>query len=60
MATHTDIAKFVGYSAGSYPSIDGGAQRFITLELQKIQTSIASIAVVLKLLEARMNTNGLT
>jgi hypothetical protein len=60
MATHTDTQKLMGYNAQSYPSIEGGVQKFITNELQKIQNSINQIVAVMKLLEARMNTNGLT
>ncbi|MFI4971098.1 MAG: hypothetical protein ACHP7H_00345 [Hyphomicrobiales bacterium] len=60
MATHTDTTKLVQYSANSYPNIPGGEQRFITKELLSIQKSISQIIEVMKMLEARMNSNGLT
>lgn len=60
MATHTDTTKLVAYNANSYPNLPGGEQRFITKELQSLQKAIAQIIEVMKLLEARMNSNGLT
>jgi len=60
MATHTDTSKLIPYQNGSTPNIDGGMQRFINSELNKISNSIVAIVAAMKLLEARMNTNGLT
>jgi len=60
MATHTDTNNLVQYTPASYPSIEGGEQRFITNELNKIAAAVANIVAVCKLMEARMNTNGLT
>lgn len=60
MTTHTDTDKLKAYNAQSYPSLDGGVPVFITKELQKLQTSIATLIAVMKLMETRMNTNGLT
>lgn len=60
MATHTDTTNLRPYSASSYPNIEGGEQRFFTQELQRISAATAQIVAVMKLLEARMNTNGLT
>lgn len=60
MATHTDTKYLVGYNAQSFPSLDGGEKKFITNELLKIQRAITEIVVAIKLMEARMNTNGLT
>ena len=60
MSTHTDTAKLQPYKANSYPNIEGGEQRFITQELQRIQNAIGTIITACKALEARMNTNNLT
>lgn len=60
MATHTDTAGLKPYQANSYPNIEGGEARFITKELQRISAAINQLVAVAKLLEARMNTNGLT
>lgn len=60
MSTHTDTSKLVTYTPKSYPNIDDDPSRFITKELTKIQNSIATIIAVMKLMETRMNTNGLT
>jgi hypothetical protein len=60
MTTHTDTSKLVAYNAQSYPNLPGGEQRFISKELQNIQKSILQMIAVMKQLEARMNTNGLT
>lgn len=60
MTTHTDTKNLRIYTSGSYPNIEGGAQKFVATELSKIQASINAIITVMRLLEARMNTNGLT
>jgi hypothetical protein len=60
MTTHTDTASLRGYTSGSYPNLPGGDQRFIQDELRKLQNAIGQIVTAMKLLEARMNTNGLT
>ncbi len=60
MAIHTDAAKLSGYTPKGYPSLGSGAQRFISNELDKIQTAIANILTVIKAQEARMNSKGLS
>jgi hypothetical protein len=60
MATHTDTAGLKTYQASSYPNIEGGEQRFITKELQRISAAISQLVIAAQKLEARMNTNGLT
>lgn len=59
MATHTDSNKLQGYQPGNSPSL-GNQQLYISNELAKISQAIGNIIVVMKLFEARMNTNGLT
>ena len=59
MATHTDTNKLKGYQSGNFPSL-GNPDLFISNELGKIQLAIDNIISVMKLLEQRMNTNGLT
>jgi hypothetical protein len=60
MTVHTESKKLLAYTPKSYPSIDGGEQRFITGELTKLQNSIAQLIAVVSSLETRMNTNGLS
>jgi hypothetical protein len=60
MTVHTEAQKLLVYTPKSYPSIDGGEQRFITSELTKLQNSIAQLVTVVRALEERMNTNGLS
>ncbi|MGY3589373.1 hypothetical protein [Bradyrhizobium sp. USDA 4350] len=59
MATHTDTNGLISYTPNTFPTL-GNPDRFITSEFEKIRKSISSIISVMKLLEARMNTNGLT
>lgn len=59
MATINDTKKLAAYNAGSYPSL-GNPERFLTAELAKIQLSIGNIIAVMKLMEARMNSDGLS
>lgn len=59
MATHTDTSKLATYQAGTFPSL-GDEKRFIVAELSKISICISNIISVMKLMEDRMNTNGLT
>jgi hypothetical protein len=58
MATHNDTSKLAPYDAGNFPNM-GNAERFISNELRKIQNSIQSIINVMKVMEARMNSDGL-
>jgi hypothetical protein len=60
MATHTDTKGLQKYQANSYPNIPGGEARYFTNELRNIANALNQIVDVMKLLEARMNTNGLT
>jgi len=60
MTVKTDTQKLLTYSPKSFPKLDGGLERFITIELSTISNSIGKIVQVMKLLEDRMNTNGLT
>lgn len=59
MATHTDTKKLVEYLAGNYPTL-GNPERFISNELGKIAKSLNSITTMLRLMETRMNDNGLS
>lgn len=60
MAIRTDTKSLLAYTPKSYPQLEGGVERFISNELANIQNSIAKIVSVMKLMEDRMNTNGLT
>jgi hypothetical protein len=60
MTVRTDTAKLLTYTPKSYPTLDGAEERFITDELSKVQNAIGKLVQVVKLLEDRMNTNGLT
>lgn len=59
MTTHTDTKNLVEYRASNYPTL-GNPERFIANELDKIAKSINSITTMLRLMETRMNTNGLS
>lgn len=58
MATINNTQKLTSYTPSTYPSL-GNSDRFLANELDKIQTSIGSIISVMKMLEARMNNDGL-
>ncbi|WP_316235070.1 MULTISPECIES: hypothetical protein [unclassified Bradyrhizobium] len=58
MATHDDTSKLQPYNAQNFPNL-GNAERFISNELRNIANSIQSIINVMKLLEKRMNDDGL-
>lgn len=60
MTVRTDTKGLLTYTPKSYPKLDASVDRFITNELASIQNSIGKIVQVMKLLEDRMNTNGLT
>jgi hypothetical protein len=60
MATHTDTAKLLPYNPRTYPNIPGGETQYLNAELSKLSDAINKLVAVTKLLEARMNTNGLT
>lgn len=60
MATHTDTKPLLTYKPNTFPNIPGGESNYITSELTRISNAINKIVDVMKLLEARMNTNGLT
>lgn len=59
MATINNTNKLVAYTPNTYPSL-GNPERFITNELAKIQLSIGNIIAVMKLMEQRMNSDGLS
>jgi hypothetical protein len=60
MTVHTDTAKLLTYTPKSYPTIEGSEERYITTELANIQNAIGKLVQVVKLLEDRMNSNGLS
>lgn len=60
MATHTDTAKLLPYNPQGYPNIAGGESTYLVNELAKVSNAVNKLVAVVKLLEARMNTNGLT
>jgi hypothetical protein len=60
MAVHTDTSKLLPYNSSGYPTIPGGEALYLTNELRKISSSLNKAVEIIKLLEARMNTNGLT
>lgn len=60
MATHTDTAKLLPYNPKGYPNIAGGESTYLVNELAKVSNAVNKLVAVVKLLEARMNTNGLT
>lgn len=60
MTVHTDTNRLQKYIEGSYPTIDGREPQFIINELSRISKTLNTIVDVMKLFEARMNTNGLT
>lgn len=59
MATHTDTNKLTSYQPGNAPAL-GDDKRYLANELKNIGQVVSNIIVVMKLLEARMNANGLT
>jgi hypothetical protein len=59
VANHNDVNKATPYNAQNFPNL-GNNERFIAKELASIDASIRSLIAVMKLLEARMNTNGLS
>jgi hypothetical protein len=60
MTVRTDTKNLLTYTPKSFPQLDAGIDRFITNELSNIQNSIGKIVQVMKMMEDRMNTNGLT
>jgi hypothetical protein len=60
MAVHTDTKDLMTYKSNQYPNIPGGEANYITKELQRISNTLNKLVAVVKLLEDRMNTNGLT
>lgn len=60
MTVRTDTVKLLTYTPKGYPTLDGSEARYITNELASIQNAIGKLVQVVKLLEDRMNTNGLT
>jgi hypothetical protein len=60
MAVHTDTKALLKYNPNRYPTIPGGEALYISGELASIKNAIAKLVDVVKMLEARMNTNGLT
>jgi hypothetical protein len=60
MAVHTDTKALQAYNPGPYPTIPGGDAKYLNDQLSSISKSLTTLVAVVKLLEARMNTNGLT
>jgi hypothetical protein len=60
MTVHTDTKKLVTYNPNQYPILEGGEANYITKELQRIANTLTKLVEVVRLLEDRMNTNGLT
>lgn len=60
MAIHSDTKKLTPYTPKTSPSISGGEKAFITDELAKIAKTLTSMIEAMKLLEDRMNNNGLS
>lgn len=60
MAIHDETKKLVTYVPRQYPNIPGGEAIFLVSELQRISNSLKKMVEVVKLLEERMNDNGLT
>lgn len=60
MAIHDDTKKLVTYVPKTYPNIPGGESDYLTSELQRISNSLKKAVEVMRLLEKRMNDNGLT
>lgn len=60
MATHTDTKGLLKYAPNRYPQIPGTEAAFINSELRRIADALSKAVDVMQLLEARMNTNGLT
>lgn len=60
MAVHTDTKGLLTYNPNRYPSIPGGDAIFISGELTRLSNVINKLVEVTKLLEKRMNDNGLT
>jgi hypothetical protein len=58
MATETD--ELVTYVPRQYPNIPGGEADYLTSELRRISNAVKKMVEVTKLLEQRMNDNGLT
>jgi hypothetical protein len=56
----TETTKLVTYVPKQYPNIPGGEADFLVSELQRISNSLKKAVEVMKLMEQRMNDNGLT
>jgi hypothetical protein len=60
MAVHDDTNALLMYTPNRYPSIPGSEAAYFTGELKKVSNALAAAVAVIKLLEKRMNDNGLT
>jgi CII-binding regulator of phage lambda lysogenization HflD len=60
MATHTDTNGLLKYNPKNPPNIPGGDVNYLNRELQTLSNTISKMVDVLKLIEARLNNNGLT
>ena len=60
MATHTDTKGLLTYTPNRYPTIPGGEADNLSKELRSLSNAINKLVEVARLLEARMNANGLT
>lgn len=59
MASHNDTQRLTTYTPSNLPSI-GTLNLYVANELSNVSKSLTKIIEVMKLLEARMNTNGLS
>jgi hypothetical protein len=60
MAIHTDTKNLINYTPRTNPTIPGGDVKYLDGELTRVSNALNKAVEVIKLLEARMNTNGLT
>lgn len=60
MAIHTDTNGLLTYNPNGSPSLPGGDANYLSKELGKAANAINKLVAIVKTLEARMNTNGLT
>lgn len=60
MAVHTDTKGLLTYQPKSYPNIPGGEANYLSGELGKLSNAINKLVDVMRIIETRLNTNGLT
>lgn len=59
MAIKQDTKNLTDYVPGALPTL-GNPERFLSAELAKVSKSVRKLIEVMQLLEARMNSNGLS